>query len=322
MALKELAYRTVTTPPFRRAVRGLGRWADVPDWEPPTGAKRYPLQLCVTVDTEGGYVDRDESRIWQGRAPDALQGYVHGVQNLVRVFDRHGIKATFLVAPHGASADLLRSLDRAGHEIGLHLHPTSDRAIAARLGRSFDEGSAVRLSTSEQRLLVDAGKSLLEERLGRALDSFRWGNWGLDASAARIVAEAGFRIDSSAVPRIADTKRPRRYDWSDCSERRPWAIAPGLQEVPIATFRWLGRWLRADPIYGPLLDACFDLYRERAPRDEAPFPFVVMTHSCEATYRDGSSTRTLADLDRFLARAVTFPDVEVVPLRATSASRR
>lgn len=313
MGLKEIAYRMGMEAPGRALLSELGRLVDVPDLAGPPSRGR-PIRLCVTVDTEGGYVDRDERRVWQGRAPDALQGYAAGVPNLVQVLDRHGVKATFLVAPHGATADLVRSLDRSGHEVGLHLHPSSDGAIAARLGHAHREGSAARLSVDEQRALVGAGKALVTELLGHAPTSFRWGNWALDARAARVVAEAGFRVDSSAVPRLVDRReRPPRYDFRDCSTRTPWEIAPGLTELPIATFRWLGRWLRADPLYGPLLGAAFDVYRARAPRTDRPFPFVLMTHSCEATYRDGSPTRALAELDRFLARV--RPGVEAVTLR-------
>jgi hypothetical protein len=84
--------------------------------------------------------------------------------------------------------------------------------------------------------------------------------------------------------------------------------------MPIATFQLLGTTLRADPLYGALLDAAFDVYLRRAPRRDAPFPFVVMTHTTEVTHRDGSATKTLFDLDHFLARARSFSDVVFAPL--------
>jgi hypothetical protein len=226
------------------------------------------------------------------------------------------------VSPHGLSATGATRLavDRAlarivaeGHEIGLHLHPTSDRAIAAALGRTFDAPGSRSIGDVDRLALLTTGKRLLEENTGAAVASFRWGNWALDPAGAHTLAEAGFRIDSSAVPRLRDRSRGR-FDWSTFGERLPWRIAPGLLEVPIATYRLGPVWLRADPLYGPLLDRAFDLYRARAPREDAPFPFVVMTHSTEAAHRDGSPTRVLADLERFLERALAFDDVDAVRL--------
>ncbi|HVH41387.1 MAG TPA: polysaccharide deacetylase family protein [Labilithrix sp.] len=319
--LKELAYRAACTAPGVAAARRLGRFIDVPELPPPAQGPRHPLHLVLTIDTEGGYVEPDERRVWQGRAPLSFQGYVDGVKNLLDVLEQHRAKATFLVSPHGLSATgptrlaverVLARIVTDGHEVGLHLHPTSDRAISAELGRRFDVPTARELAEPDRLALLTTGKRLLEQNTGVEITSFRWGNWALDPASARTVAEAGFRIDSSAVPRLRD--RASRFDWSGSGERTPWTIAPGLLEVPIATYRLGPTWLRADPLYGPLLHRALELYRARAPRDAAPFPFVVMTHSTEATYRDGSPTRALADLERFLEHALAFDDVRAIRL--------
>jgi len=320
--LKELVYRAACTGLGGAVVGQLGRLIEVPELPLRASPARHPLQLVLTIDTEGGYVAPDERRVWQGREPHAFQGYIDGVRNILDVLARRGVKATFLVSPHGFSATgatrlaVDRTLARVlaeGHEIGLHLHPTSDRALAAALGRTFDAPASCSIGEADRLLLLTTGKRLLEENAGAAVTSFRWGNWALDRAGARTVAEAGFRVDSSAVPRLRDHARGR-FDWSASGERAPWWIAPRLLEVPIATYRLGPAWLRADPLYGPLLDRAFDLYRARAPRESAPFPFVVMTHSTEATHRDGSPTRVLSDLDRFLERALAEDDVRAARL--------
>lgn len=327
--LKELAYRAACTPLGVAALRGLGRLVGVPELPAKPPPARHPFDLVVTIDTEGGYVEADERRVWQGSAPDAFQGYVDGIPNILDVLARHAVKATFLVSPHGLSATgaTLRAVERAfarvlaeGHEIGLHLHPTSDRATTAALGRAFATPRASDLTRADRALLLTTARRLLEERVGVTPVSFRWGNWALDPASAREIAEAGFRIDSSAVPRLRDG-RSARYDWSAIGTRAPWSIASGLLEVPIATFRLGPAWLRADPLHGPLLENAFDTYRARAPRDEAPFPFVVMTHSTEATYRSGAPTRVVRTLDRFLARALASPEVRAVRLLDVNAAR-
>jgi hypothetical protein len=319
--LKELAYRLASTRGGALMVDRLGDHLDVPELPAPS-RPTHPIQIALTIDTEGGYVGASEERVWQGRAPDAFQGYIDGIPNLLAVLSRHAVKATFLVSPHGLSArgESHRAVEQAlgriaseGHEIGLHLHPTSDRALQRELGRTFASPRASDLSDTDRRLLLETGSRLLATTTGARLRSFRWGNWALDPRSASAIADAGFTIDSSAVPRLRD--RNGRFDWSRSNTRTPWTIAPGLLEVPIATYRLGPAWLRADPLYGPLLRRAFDLYRARAPRDARPFPFVAMTHSTEATYRDGSPTRTLSDLDRFLSYALAFPDVRAVRLQ-------
>ena len=325
MSLRSLAYRAASGRAGTLVLSRLARHVRMPFGEAARTHPRHRMLVVVTIDTEGGYVEQSERRVWQGRAPDAFQGYTYGIRNVLDVLDRHHVKGTFFVAPHGRSARgaelaaverAILSIPRGGHDIGLHLHPSSDRALAARVG-AFADGSPRYLAIADMERLVAAGRELLAEMLDRehrALAAFRWGNWGLDDRAARIVADAGFRIDSSAVPGLRDAKSPRRprFDWSARRSVHPWEIAPGLLELPIATFRFMGVSLRADPIYRSLLFAALERHRELAPREDAPFVFVVMTHSNEATYRDGSPTRALADLDQLLGLARRLPDVEVV----------
>ena len=329
--LRELAYRAAQTAPARFAVSQLGSAVRMPFGEVPRSASPRRVLVVVTVDTEGGYVERGERRVWQGSAPRAFQGYVDGIRNVLDLLDRHRVKGTFFVAPHGLSAtgSTLTSVERAiatiprgGHEIGLHLHPSSDVALARRIGRSFASGSARDLEQTDLEGLVLTGRALLEEILdpGTTLEAFRWGNWALDERAARVVAAAGFRVDSSCVPGLRDRRHARRprFDWTRSRTIEPWPIAEGLLEVPIAMFRILGRLCRADPLYGSLLSAALRRYRTHAPAaadPRMPLVFVVMTHTTEATHQDGSPTRVLSALDDLLTLAGELPEVEVVTLR-------
>lgn len=323
--LTELAYRALTTAPGQHLVRQLGRAVRLPHETSESSGALGRVLLVVTVDTEGGFVERGERRVWQGRAPTAFQGYVHGIRNVTEVLDRHGVKGTFFVAPHGRSATgpTLVAVERAicsivdgGHALGLHVHPSSDAALAQRLGQTFASGSAHELDESDLERLVIAGRALLTELLSpdATLDLVRWGNWALDDRAARLLAAQGFRIDSSAVPGLRDRKsggRPR-YDWSHERRTAPWELVPGLLEVPIATFRVLGGCFRADPIYGALVTAA--LKRAASHGAGAPRVFVVMTHSTEATHEDGSPTRVLSALDELLRVAGEDPRIDVVRL--------
>jgi peptidoglycan/xylan/chitin deacetylase (PgdA/CDA1 family) len=335
VGLRELLYRATANAPSQAALRWLARAISVPNLAPATRAPRHPFLVAVTIDTEGGYVESDERRRWQGELPDAFQGYVEGVRNVRRVLDDAGVRATFLVSTHGLGApdavrgEIVAELSRArdaGHEIGLHLHPTSDRALRRRVGASvavegggFDDAAKIRL--------VRAATAMIDEAIGVTPVSFRWGNWGLDAGGVRALEACAFLVDSSAIPGCGDTRRPRdpRFDWRRARSHAPWrldrrdhqsTIGDGsVVEIPIATCRWHGRYWRADPLFAPLLDAMLAHYYEHAPRDRAPFPFVLMTHSSEATTRDGHATRALRDLASFVRAAKRYADVEFVTLR-------
>ena len=322
-SLGEYVYRAATSRAGRLATSALGACVRMPFGERRLRHKRSSrLLFVVTVDTEGGYVARGERRIWQGQEPLSFEGYVHGIRNVRAVLDHHGVKGTFLVSPHGLSARgstldaverALESIPLGGHQVGLHIHPTSDRAISARLGTSFAEGSAQYLQLAEIRQLVRAGRELLLEGVHGVppLEAFRWGNWGLDARAAQIVAEEGFSVDSSATPGLMDASFPTRprFDWKWRTSSDPWELAPGLVEIPIATWRLGTRLYRADPLYGALVAAALQRHLEFGAR-----LFVLMTHSTEATYRDGAPTPALAELDELLAFARSIPEVDIVTL--------
>ncbi len=333
--LRELAYRAAQGRAARRVMARLGPAVRLPFGEGPPAPEPRRVLLVITVDTEGGYVNRSERRLWQGSAPLAFQGYVDGIRNVTEVLDRHGVKGTFFVAPHGRSATgatlaaverAIRSIPGGGHEIGLHIHPSSDVALARRTGRSFASGRACDLAVTDLELLAASGRALLEELLEprAVLDTVRWGNWALDERAAHILAAAGFRVDSSAVPGLRDRGARPRFDWTHARSTEPWSIVPGLLEVPIAMFRLFGRLCRADLLYGSLVSAALNRHASRAPNiadPTSPLVFVATTHSTEATYADGSPTHVVSALDALLAFARESPLVEVVTLREAVRQR-
>jgi hypothetical protein len=342
VGLKELLYRATSNRPSRATLRWLARSLEVPHLQSSAhrAERRHPFLVAITIDTEGGFVEDDERRRWQGQVPDAFQGYVEGVQNLRAVLRDDSARATFLVSTHGLSATgdthhaVVRELHRArdaGHEIGLHLHPSSDRALQRRLAsdgaRGGAQGRTIEGDDRAKATLVRTATEILSEAIGVRPLSFRWGNWGLDAGGVRALCESGFEVDSSAIPGCSDTRQRRspRFAWGEARSHAPWWLdrrdhqaldgETDVLELPIATCRWLGRYWRADPLLAPLLAAMFSHYYEHAPRDRAPFPFVVMTHSSEATTARGAPTRALDDLAKFLRFASRFADVEYVTLR-------
>jgi peptidoglycan/xylan/chitin deacetylase (PgdA/CDA1 family) len=301
---------------------------------------KHPFLVIITTDTESGYVDKDERRIWQNEKPEAFIGYYYGLRNLTDVFDKHKIKTTFFLSTQCFSSrgneynkikkEISKTIKKE-HEIGLHLHPDSDFAIQEKLSKKFDATSAFFYTYEEKLGIIKTAKELIEKHLGKniakKLVSFRWGNWALDTGGVKALQNVKFKIDSSATPGIkGHLNDTMKYDWSKVNRHYPWKLSARdyqainhnnskILEIPIATFDFFGIRLRADPINSILLNKAFIEYYRKADRSKKPFPFVVMTHSSEATYNDGKYTKALEDLDRFISLAKKSDDVEFVTLR-------
>jgi len=303
-------------------------------------SKEFPFNIIITTDTEAGYVDGNERRIWQKEEPNAFMGYYYGIRNLMKIFDKYKIKTTFFLSTQCFSSKgkeykqinkELNNVILKGHEIGLHLHPDSDFSIQHKLSIKFNATSAFFYTYTEKLKIIKAAIELIEENLGKAaakiLISFRWGNWALDTDGVKALQKLGFKIDSSAAPGIkGHTKDKMRYDWSKVKRHHPWKLSledyqavnhnnSNIIEFPIATFDIFGFKLRADPVNSILLNEAFLKYYKKSDRSKKPFYFVIITHSCEATHYDGRPTQALKDLDKFIELALKYSDVEFNTMR-------
>lgn len=339
LKIKLLLYRFFSANFGRLMLNAISFGIKVHNLGQKKGGKCYFL-VAITVDTESGYVDKDGRRVWQREKPKAFEGYHHGIRNLLSVFDRHKLKGTFFLSTQCFSAEgkeralidkQLKNLIKNKHELGLHLHPDSDSALQKKLGRKFNATSAFFYGYNEKHSIIKAAKGLIKENLGKKIEngiiSFRWGNWALDSDGVKALDNLGFKIDSSAVPGIkghfSDTMK---YDWSSVSRHYPWKLSTTdykatshnnskIIEMPIATFDFFGATLRADPVNSILLNRAFMEYYKKADRSEKPFIFVVLTHSSEATMKNGKRTKALQDLENFIIFSKKCGDVKFVTLK-------
>jgi len=300
-----------------------------------SGKKPKKFLVCLTIDTESGYVKANNERVWQKDNPDAYIGYYKGIENWRELLNKYSAKATFFLSTNCFSAkdedhdkimNQLKLILKENHEIGLHMHPDSDLALQIALKEKFHYTSARFYDYNKVNQFIKTGKELIQKNLKINPISFRWGNWALNSDAVKALQENGFKVDSSATPGLkGHLNDGMNYDWSKVKEHYPWKMSlkdcqntkiqdSKILEVPIATFNFIGANLRADPVYSDLLKAAFDYYYNNADRSEKPFAFVVISHSTESTHEDGSATRVIKDTEDFIKYAIKFEDVEFVTI--------
>ena len=310
-------------------VRGLNKENKI------NNKKNKKFLISITIDTESGFVRKNNERVWQKDNPEAYIGYYKGIENWRRLLNKYNAKATFFLSTNCFSAkdiDLdkiekqLNLLLKEKHEIGLHIHPDSDLALQKELNKKFDYTSSRFYNNNQINGFIKTSKKLIKGNLKINPTSFRWGNWALNNDAAKALQNNGFKVDSSATPGIkGHLNDGMHYDWSKTGEHYPWKLSlkdyqntknqnSKVFEIPIATFGFMGKTLRADPVYSELLKAAFDYYYKNADRSKKPFVFVVVSHSIESTHEDGSITQVIRDTEEFIKHCKQFDDVEFVTI--------
>ena len=291
--------------------------------------------ISITIDTESGYVKKNNERAWQKDNPEVYIGYFKGIENWRNLLNKYNAKATFFLSTNCFSAKddhldkinkQLKLLLKEKHEIGLHMHPDSDLALQIALKERFQNTSSKFYNYEQINQFIKTSKKLIKNNLNISPKSFRWGNWALNSDAVKALQENGFKIDSSATPGIkGHLNDGMHYDWSKVNKHYPWKLSlknyqntkasdSKVLEIPIATFNFMGKTLRADPVYSELLKAAFDYYYKNADRTRKPFVFVIISHSIESTHEDGSITQVIKDAEEFIRHAKQFKDVEFVTI--------
>ena len=149
-------------------------------------------------------------------------------RKLLGLFERHQVKATFFVLGWVAEhhPELVREIDRAGHEIASH---------------GYSHQLIYRQSPETFRQETRRSKALLEDITGKAVHGYRAASYSITRDslwALDILAECGFRWDSSIFPIRHDN-----YGIPG-SPRAPYTIRTEngalLQEFPLTTARVFG----------------------------------------------------------------------------------
>jgi hypothetical protein len=194
-----------------------------------------PVYFLISVDTE------PDLPSWKDRPPYRLSN-IKGLPALQGIFDRYGAKPAYLVtysvATDAESADILSRL-RTEHrcEIGSHFHPAETPPF---LSKRRPEGSCIlSLPDHVRRDKLRNLTGAIEARFGKPT-SHRAGRYRFDAGLARLLVEAGYKVDLSVTPHVSWVPEGG-CSFIRCSEQPYWVdlddvSAPGasdLLEIPI-----------------------------------------------------------------------------------------
>jgi len=229
------------------------------------------IQNALTIDVEDYYqVSNFEVDIRREDWPSYPSRVVGSTERILAILDRHQVKATFFVLGYVAEKHpgLVRSIVRAGHEIGSH---------------SFWHRQVHHMTPDEFRSDLRTSRDVLENLLGKHVTSFRAPSLSIGKEtlwALEILVEEGFDTDSSVIPTRLDPRS--ELDASG----RPFAFkcdAGELQEFPVSVYSLGGRF--GLPISG---GGYFRLYPFqlttrllRRVNERFGLPFVFYTHPWE-----------------------------------------
>lgn len=184
---------------------------------------------ALTVDVEdyfhvSGFADRIRSPDWDHYESRV----VASTRRVLQLFDRHAGRATFFILGWVARRhpELVREIDRAGHEIGCHSE--WHRLI-------YD------LDPEEFRRDTCASRDILQDLVGRSVTAYRAPSFSITSRslwALTILAEEGFTLDASIFPVHHD-----RYGLphADRAIHRLETTAGTITEFPSSVCRVLGQ---------------------------------------------------------------------------------
>jgi hypothetical protein len=156
------------------------------------------VMLIITID-----VEEDNWGIY--RTGLTIEN-VREINRLQVLFDRYGIKPTYLLSYAVASCDwavniLAKILAEGKCEIGAHLHPWNTPPMKETLSdrNSMLLNLPFELQTEKLRILTDQ----IKKAFGAKPRSFRAGRWGLGADTIDAIIACDYQVDSSVTPMMS-----------------------------------------------------------------------------------------------------------------------
>lgn len=202
---------------------------DPSNWKPAADRFDQPL-LMVVVDTEEEFDwAKPFSRDQVSTSAIASQARAH------RIFDTYGIRPTYVIDFPVASQEsgygpLKELFDDGKCQIGAHLHPwvcppfeetvNNLNSYPGNLPRDLEKQKLARLTDE------------IAERFGDRPTVYKAGRYGVGPNTADILAQLGYRIDTSVVP-WTDFRIDEGPDFRHCGAKPYWFGDTGLLEIPL-----------------------------------------------------------------------------------------
>lgn len=147
--------------------------------------------IIWTCDTEVGELAKDLDDGFNIFVEGKIAGQEVGVSFINSLANQYGAKITHFVDVYHPkfgkeTARICERIVADGHYVGLHTHPSS------RYGKRY----MYEYSYSEQQEIIDFGQRFLNQ-IGITTDVHRAGGYGADDDTLKILAQAGFKWDSS-----------------------------------------------------------------------------------------------------------------------------
>jgi hypothetical protein len=201
-------------------------------------------------------IDTEEEFDWNKPFSRTSVGVAH-MQYQVRaqtIFARFGLKPLYAidypVAENAQGYAALSEWARSGTcEIGTHLHPWVNPPFEEPVSNrnSYPGNLPAPLERAKLARLTD----LIEQRFGERPVVYRAGRYGVGPNTAATLADLGYQVDTSVVPRT-DFSAEEGPDFRRCGLDPYWIDAPGgLLEVPL-TVGWTGALAGAGATLQPL----------------------------------------------------------------------
>lgn len=167
-----------------------------------SGSKRRRALFVLSMDTE-------EEFDWAGEFPqvDCSITNTRHIPEFQTFCESLGIRPTYLVdypvAANAEVAGMMRQLAQSGRaEIGAHLHPWCTPPIVG--PNTERESHVVNLPLDLVARKLQVLTDTIRQNIGVAPLVFRTGRWGVNGGVLRILAAAGYRVDSSIYPYYAN----------------------------------------------------------------------------------------------------------------------
>jgi glycosyltransferase involved in cell wall biosynthesis/GT2 family glycosyltransferase len=277
-------------------------------------------RLIVSIDTEC-----DKQPTWHCRSPLAFEGIHTGIgERLQPLFAEFGVRPVYFLSPEvlcdRQSVALLRTLD--GVELAAHLHTdfilprikTWDfgTSIADDMQRDYDPD----VEHAKMAVLTE----MFAQQIGCRPVSFRAGRFGVSDRTGRILADLGYKVDSSVTPHIRwtdkaglpvpDFRGAPEFPYRVAENGNLWQRGAGpLLEIPVTILPtgvvpankpaepvWFRPWYSDAETLAHVLRYVV----AQPPKDGRARPLVMMFHNMEVIAGASPYPQTEADVTRYL----------------------